>query len=116
MPKIKALIRIENDHQIEEIETNAIIQDNIFKYKEKDNTTMIIDYEEQVLIRENESLRLEIPFSKTHKTIGNIYLKDVNKNLSVEVETEKFKRKNNDIELKYRLEDQLFLYHVEEIK
>lgn len=116
MPKIKALIRIKNDDTKEELKTIAIIQNNILKYKEKDNTTMIIDYQNNKLLRENNNIKLEIPFSLNNKTIGTINLKDMNKTLNIEIETTKIEKKNNDIEIEYKIEEKVFLYHMEEIK
>ena len=116
MPKIKAIIRVENANKIEEFKTNVIIQDNFLKYKEKDNTTMIIDTKNNILVRENNNIKIEIPFSKNNKTIGRINLKEMNKVLNVEVKTNKIEKENNNIEINYEIEKQKFIYNMEEIK
>ena len=116
MPKIKALIRLENDDKTDEFKTTAIIHDNLLKYKEKDNTTMIIDLEKNIIIRENNELKIEFPLSLSHKTKGSIYLKEFDKKLTVEITTKKIEKNNNDIEIQYKIEKQLFKYYMEEIK
>lgn len=116
MPKIKALIRIKNDDVVEELKTTIIIQDNKLKYKEKDNTTMIIDLKNDKMTRENNNLKMEFSFSLSHKTKGIIYLKDMNQTLNVEIKTKSLEKTNNDIEIEYEIEKQSFLYHMEEIK
>ncbi len=116
MPKIKACIRIENETKKDVFETNGIIQENKLKYKDNDSTMMIYDYEKQILFRENNELKITYPFSLKEKTIGIIELKDLNQLLNVEIETKKINRKKNDIEIEYRMENQIFRYQVEEIK
>lgn len=115
MPKIKALIRIKNNETTEELETIAIIHDNILKYKDND-TTMIMNYNELKLIRENNEIRINYPFSLKKKTIGTIELKDLNQTIEVNIKTNKIKINNNDIEINYTIDNQNFIYQVEEIK
>ncbi len=116
MPKMKALIRIENEDTKEEIKTTAIMQDNRLLYKDNHQATMTIDYKEPRIIRETKELKITYPFKNNKKTIGMIEIKDTNQVLNIEIQTKKIKRNNNDIEIKYIIENKQFIYQVEEIK
>ena len=116
MPKIKALIRVENNDNKEEFEANAILQDHILKYKDNNKDTMILEYETPKISRETKDLIIKYPFSLKKKTIGTIEYKKINQLFKVEIKTKKIKRNNNDIEIVYEIENQTFKYQVEEIK
>lgn len=113
MPKLNIKITVINDEEKQSFITNAIIQDEVLKYKERDNTTVIYDYKNNSLFRENNELRMEYSFNSGK---GNILIKELNKELNVDIKIKKLERKNNDIEIEYIMENTNFLYKIEEIK
>lgn len=113
MPKLNIKVTVINDEEKQSFITNAIIQDEVLKYKERDNTTVIYDYKNNSLFRENNELRMEYSFNNGE---GNIFIKELNKKLNLDIKTNKLERKNNNIEIGYIMEDSSFLYKIEEIK
>jgi hypothetical protein len=116
MPKINIRTSISSVDDKSEAMTKAIIQDQIIKYKEDKDTTVLYDYESKTLSRENNQLRMKYIFDKENITVGNILIKDLNKELNVEIKTKKLERKDNDIEVRFIIENNEFLYQIEEIK
>ena len=113
MPRLNIKVTVINDEETQEFITNAIIQDEILKYKERDNTTVIYDYKNNSLFRENNELRMDYSFNSGK---GNIFIKGLNKKLNIKIKTKKIERKINIIEIEYVIENNNFLYKVEEIK
>ena len=116
MPKIKILVTIKNDANDSTYETLAITHDDIISYKEKDGTLVIYNLDTNSLVRENDELRMDYLFDMSKKTNGTITIKEYNKDVYVSILTKKIERKNNDIEVQYSIENQEFLYKIEEIK
>lgn len=116
MPKLNIKVTVNNDLENIDFISKAIIQDNLLKYKEKDNTTVIYDYEKNSLFRENNELRMEYSFNSAKKTQGSIKIKELNRTVKIDIKTNKLERKNNNIEVEYIIEDKPFLYKIEEIK
>lgn len=116
MSKIKVAITINNNETSKKYETTAILDGNILKYKEEDTTTVIYNYKNNELLRENNDLRLNIIFQKNKETKGNMYIKDIDKELNISVNTKKIIKRNNNIEIEYYIDNNHFLYRIEEIK
>lgn len=116
MSKIRIKTIIKNSHQKETNTVNAILIDDILKYKEKDNTVVIYDYKANTLLRENNKLRMNYNFNNHHKTTGSLTIKELNSTTSINIKTNHIKRKDNDIVIKYQIDDEEFLYQIEEIK
>lgn len=116
MSKESIKVTIKNSENNSSFKTNAIIQDNIIKYKEDNNTIVKFNYETNELIRENNELRMNYFFSNKTITTGTIFIKDLNKELELEIKTKKIQRKNNDIEIEFLVEENDFLYKIEVIK
>lgn len=116
MPKIKINVTIKNKEDNQKYDVTSIFQEDILKYKEKNSTKVIFDYKKNILVRENNELRMEYYFDSGKKTKGLIEIKELNKKIEVEIETKKIERKNNDIEILFRIENDDFLYKIEEIK
>ena len=105
MSKIKIRILIENGKEKRRWETTAIYQDKILKYQEEDKTKVILNLKDYSLTRENNEMKMSYLFQKNKETIGTIKIKTI-----------KLERKNNNIEIKYIVENEEFLYKIEEIK
>lgn len=116
MSKESIKVTIKNNQSNSTINVNAIIQDNIIKYKEEANTIVKFDYTTNELTRENNELRLNYLFLEDNKTEGIIYVKDLKKELVLEIKTKKIQRKNYDIEIEFAVEEEEFLYKIEVIK
>lgn len=116
MPVIDIKISISNNETTENYETKAIIQNNIIKYKEKDNTIVKYNLEENILNRENTKLRLNYIFKLKNNTIGKIFSKELNKEVSINIFTNKIQRKYNNIIIEYEIDNTNFIYRIEEIK
>ena len=116
MPKIKLKVLIKSNDNNTEFETMAILQENLIKYKETDETTVVFDCNNLILTRENNELRMEYRFNEERPTTGKILVKDLNKELEIEIKTKKIERKGNDVKIQFIVENNEFLYHIEEIK
>ena len=116
MPKFDVLIRVKNDDSNIEYKTTAILSDNVIKYKSEDNTIEVFDYDNYKLTRENNELRMDYIFDLNKETKGTVFVKDLNKELEVNIKTKKIERNNNDIEIDFYVEESNIKYHIEVIK
>ena len=74
MPKRKIRATIENREEKVITETTAIYRDNIIKYKEEDNTTVVYNYKKHKLTRENTEIKIEYIFSEGNETTGLLFI------------------------------------------
>lgn len=116
MSKESIKVTIKNSENNSSFETNAIIQENIIKYKEDNNTIVKFNYDTNELTRENSELRMNYLFSNENPTTGTIFIKDLNKELELEIKTKRVQIKNSDIEIEFLVEENDFLYKIEVIK
>ena len=116
MPKMKIKVSLLNEEKKEEYETMAILHENILKYREKDGTTVLWDYEANKLIRENNIFRMEYIFDKIKQTTGVFEIKELNQKIELLVQTNQLERKKNDIKVTFKVEENVFIYHLEEVK
>jgi hypothetical protein len=116
MPKLEVLVSVKNDDSNIEYKTTAILTDDVIKYKSEDNTTEIFDYINNKLTRENNELRMDYVFDLNKETKGTVFVKDLNRELEVNVKTNKIERNKNDIEIEFVVEDNTIKYRIEVIK
>lgn len=116
MPKFNILSSIKSNSENLSINTTAIIQDDIIKYKEDSNTLVKFNYLTNEFIRETNEIIIKYTFIKSKNTKGLIYIKKLSKELEVEIKTTYLKRTNNDIEIKFIIEDNKFIYKIEVVK
>ena len=116
MPKKEISYEIRNKEEKVSSNTIGILQDNIVKYKEKDNTIVHYHYDENILERENDDIKLKYRFKVKEKTIGIIHIKDLKKDLKVEIITKSINKTNNSIEIHYQIEDNDYYYKLEVIE
>ena len=116
MPKINVLIRVINEDSNIEYNTTAIFTDNVIKYKAKDETMEIFDYNAYKLLRENKELRMEYIFKENETTKGMIFSKELNHVVEVNINTKKIERNNFDILAEFEVENNNIKYQIEEIK
>lgn len=116
MPKLNILVKVKSDDSNTEYTTPAIFADEVIKYKSKDNTLEIFDYKNNILIRENNKLRMEYIFDIDKKTLGTIYIKELNNEMKLNIETNKIERNNNDLDIEFKIENNIINYHIEVVK
>ena len=114
--KLDVLISVKSNDSNLEYKTTAILTEEIIKYKSEDNTTEMFDYTNNKLTRENSELRMDYVFDLNKETKGTIFVKDLNRNLDVNIKTNKIERNKNDIEIEFVVEDNTIKYHIEVIK
>ena len=114
----------ESTVSIESIDTSdkykVVIHDDKDKktlfYKEEDKTITTFNYEENILVRENDVMRLEYKFDLKEKTVNSIYIKELNSTVNVEITTKKIEKNENYIEIVYEIEETVFSYKIEKEK
>ena len=115
LSKIRIKITIKNNETNYEYETDAILKDNILKYLENNNTKVLYNYDKNHLTRINEELRMEFKFDKNNKTKGIVTVHDINKEIPLTIKTNNIERINNNIVIDYSIENDQFLYKIEEL-
>ena len=95
MPKRVIQATIENEEEKVTTKTTAIYQDNIIKYKEKDNTMVIYNYNKKKLIREN---------------------KELNKTINISIKTKKIEEEKINSYIEFEIDKDVFKYEIEAIK
>lgn len=116
MPKIKVKIYITTNKEETSYETTTILCDGILKYRETDDTLVIFDMEKRTLIRENKDLKMTYIFEKNKKTEGYIIVKEFNKKIYLFIETKQIKINEVNVFIEFEVEDNKFIYRIEEIK
>ena len=112
----KIKVSLESEESKFQETVKALFQDNILKYKEKGETTVILNLEKNTFLRENNQLKLEYQFDTEKETEGKIYSKELNRSVIVTVKTDEIKKEKNDIEIVFEVEEKKFKYHIEVIE
>lgn len=113
MPKINIKTSLKND--IEEIKDEAVskVDKDKITYYEKNKTKVIYDYKKNKLIRENDDINMVYTFSRDKETTGKILVKELNRELHVKIKTKELKKQDYNLEIKFKVEDQNFIYKIE---
>ena len=111
MPKIKIRVSICNSQNKNEYETNGIIQDDILKYKEPNKTTVLYNYKEDILIRENKELK-----KKQHDKQNFLFLKDLQKKLFLNLKVTRIKKQGYNLYAEFKIEEENFKYKIEVVQ
>ena len=114
MSKIDIEVTVKNSEVTDSYKVKAIVQNNVIKYKEPDDTTVIFDYEENRLVRENDQMKMMYYFNEKENSI--ILIKDYNRHIDVDLKTKKIKKKDNNLEIEFEIDKEKFLYRIEELK
>ena len=59
---------------------------------------------------------MEYEFIENKITTGKIFVKDLRKEINVDIKTNKIKKQDDNIEIKFNVENNEFIYKVEVIK
>ena len=116
MSKIKIKIKIHNNLEDNTIESMAIIQENMLKYRETDGTIATYNFQKNNLVRENKEFRMSYHFSTKEETEGIWEWKEYSKKIIMKIQTKTIKRKKNDIKIHFMIEKNDFIYQIEELK
>ena len=115
MSKINIKVTIQNEENTTTCQTQAILQDNLLKYQEEEDTMVIYDYENNTLLRENSELKMNYSFSRGEKTTGEIIIKELKRRMPIEINTKSIEKEKNNILVEFLIDNQTFIYKVEEI-
>lgn len=109
--KIDTKLRFEDG--IKTYEVIGILINNQLKFKE-DDTTVVIDFSNCKMIREDNDKKIEYKFLENSETLNDLVLKDNNYLVKIPIVTELFDYGNNNCVIKYSLvlEDKVITYEV----
>jgi len=113
--KIKINGYIENSELKEEhkIETTGIKKDNIIIYSENDvKTKIIIKDNSLILIRETNKFIMDIILEKDRQTEGKYYINELDKTITLNVNTNDLKIKENSIYAEYQINSAVIEYEI----
>lgn len=106
--KKKALIIITGSEAIQQ-EVEVEIKSEKVNYQEKDGTNVLFDKKKKLLIRENQQFLMEFIFEKN---IVSLYMKEERKEVEIPLITREVEIKENNIVIKYKLEEQEYSYEI----
>lgn len=91
----------------------GILTDRELKFREED-TTVVIDFANYKMIREDNDKKIEYKFLENSETLNDLYLKSNNCSFKIPIVTELFECIDNKCTIKYRLvlEDKVIVYEV----
>ena len=104
MPKIKITI------SDEELITDCVSENNIYKYKEENGTNVVLDMNDNTLIRENNDIYMKYDFNNKK---GELILKELDNTLYLEMNSIKISKSDKIIEIKYNIDEEEFDYRLE---
>lgn len=111
MAKKEIEIVLKTPDDLIKINTSAIVNENIVKYREKDILVVLKQYGDTLfLTRENDEYQLNLKFQENKKTLGSYLLKDNNMILELEILTKNLKIDKNTIYIMYELHDEIREY------
>lgn len=89
---------------------------NIIYYNENKSmqTKVTLDLNNKLLTRDNKEITLKLLFTNK-ETTNNLFIKDLNKYLTIKIKTEKYKLTTNSVEISYIILDsnELITYKIE---
>ena len=103
MPKIKVTI------SEEELITDCIIENNIYKYKEENGTDVILDMNNNTLVRNNNDIDMKYDFNNKK---GNLLVKELDKVFNLDMNNVSIYRDEKVIDLKYSIDKERFNYRL----
>lgn len=105
--------KLEFEDGIKTYSVVGILTDNQLKFREED-TTVVIDFANYKMIREDNDKKIEYKFLEKSKTLNDLYLKSNNCSFKIPIVTELFDLVDNKCTIKYRLvlEDKVITYVV----
>lgn len=117
MKKNVRITTISNNHEVR-YDTKAIVTEKAITYIEKDGkkTKTYFNYEKNQLIRENKEILMKYNFDKAKETTGQLLVYDVEKSVLLKIKTKELIRENENISIKFLVENEPIEYKIEVIK
>lgn len=112
MSKINIIYKIKNNDNIKSDKVRAIFLDGIITYNEE-NSIVKYNYNKNILHRETKDLILNYDFNEEK---ANILIKELNKELNPILQVLSIDKNKNDINIKYKLEEEIIEYEIKELK
>ena len=106
----KVITSIKNNEKLVEYESNIIINDNTFLYRE-DNYNVKLEYlnDKVIFTRTNDDMKSKFTFDLNDSKLELQLLKN-NMNFSMPIKTTKIEKNDNEIIIEYIVEDNSFIY------
>ncbi|MBO5414292.1 MAG: hypothetical protein J6A17_01560 [Bacilli bacterium] len=108
----KAKITLKNEEEVIKYELLIEFKNNKISYIENDsnNTSVLLDLNNKLLIRDNKELYLEYDFLNNK---GVVYLKELRNNMNINLNTIKYEITDNKIEIMYKIDENSYEYFIE---
>lgn len=108
----KAKITLKNEEEVIKYELLIEFKNNKISYIENDsnNTNVLLDLNNRLLIRDNKELYLEYDFLNNK---GVVYLKELRNNMNINLNTIKYEITDNKIEIMYKIDENSYEYFIE---
>ena len=108
----KAKITLKNEEEVIKYELLIEFKNNKISYIENDsnNTNVLLDLNNKLLIRDNKELYLEYDFLNNK---GVVYLKELRNNMNINLNTIKYEITDNKIEIMYKIDENSYEYFIE---
>lgn len=108
--KKNAIVKIESKDSTLQEKVEIEIKNGKINYLENNKTVVLLNLESQTLIRENSELYMELDLKEGK---GNIYIKNLQKNITVLIKLKKIDIGKNKIVIQYEMEKELYSYQLE---
>lgn len=110
--KKNAKITLKTPEKVIEYELLIEFKNNKINYIEKDytNTSVLLDLENRILVRDNKELYMEYDF-KNNK--GIVFLKELKSNIEINIDTIKYEASDKKIEIMYKIDENSYEYFIE---
>jgi hypothetical protein len=112
MSKINIIYKIKNNDNIKSDKVRAIFLDGIITYNEE-NSIVKYNYNKNILHRETNDLILNYDFNEEK---ANIFIKELHSEMNPILQVINIDRKDNNIKIKYKLEEEIIEYELKELK
>ena len=112
MSKKKIQVSIKNALEEATFETEVIEEEKTLKYLDQAKTKTIFQKDKNILIRENKELKMEYFFEEGKKSEGIIHIKEYKKDMKVQIQTQKLRKNDKEIEIHFTVENNEFLYKI----
>ena len=109
------LISITSEGEKTTEKVKGLFKDNKITYYEKNKTKVDYNLNNHKLTRENNEMKLVYLFS-SKKTKGNIYIKEFNKKIEIDIKTISLEENINKISIDFYTGDKNILYVIEVIE
>ena len=111
--RVKIDTKLEFDDGVKTYSVVGILTERELKFRE-DDTTVVIDFVNCKMLREDNDKKIEYKFLESTETLNDLFLKSDNCSFKIPIVTELFDCMDNKCTIKYRLvlEDKVITYVV----